>query len=100
MSKRENREQAEESSMEADPEDRKMRLLDLPLGAVARICSVPVTGNGHPRLVEMGFVPGTRLRIIRAAPLGDPIEIEIRDIRICARRADLRGFLVTPEGNE
>ncbi len=72
-----------------------MRLLDLPLGVEARLSGVSRTGNGHARLTEMGFVPGTRLRIIRAAPLGDPIEIEIRDTRVCVRRADLRGFLVT-----
>jgi len=98
MSKREKPAQ-EEPSLEADPEARKMRLLDLPLGVLARLCGVPRTGNGHARLVEMGFVPGTRVRIIRTAPLGDPIEIEIRDIRVCARREDLREFLVTPEEN-
>ena len=74
-----------------------MRLLDLPLGVAARLCGIPVTGNGHARLVEMGFVPGTRLRIIRAAPLGDPIEIEIRDTRVCIRRADLHEYFVAPE---
>jgi Fe2+ transport system protein FeoA len=46
----------------------------------------------------LGFVPGTRFRIIRFAPLGDPIEIEIRETRVCARREELATLFAIPEG--
>ena len=85
--------------MNEDQAERRMRLLDLPPGVAARLCGDSGGGDGHARLAEMGFVPGTLLRIVRAAPLGDPVEIEIRDTRVCARRADLREFFVTPEEN-
>ena len=37
------------------------------------------------RLLEMGLVPGTRLHVIRRAPLGDPIEIEVRGYLLTLR---------------
>jgi len=41
----------------------------------------PVAG----RLMDLGFLPGTPLRVVRRAPLGDPVAYEIRGTRICLR---------------
>lgn len=49
------------------------------------------------RLRELGFVPGTRVTIVRRGFLGDPLEIELRGYRICLRRVDLTHLRVTPE---
>ncbi len=46
------------------------------------------------RLADLGFVPGTEVKVIRRAPLGDPIEIEVRGYRLCLRSADLAGLCV------
>ena len=40
------------------------------------------------RLLELGFRPGTALRVIRRAPLGDPTTYELRGSRFCLRRAE------------
>lgn len=40
------------------------------------------------RLMALGFVPGTRVQLVRIAPLGDPIELELRGTRIAIRRTD------------
>jgi ferrous iron transport protein A len=42
-----------------------------------------------PRLEELGFVPGTPVALVRRAPLGDPVEVELRGYRLCMRVADL-----------
>lgn len=51
----------------------------------------------HPafrqRLLAMGLLPGATFRIIRTAPLGDPIEIETRRSRLALRRKDLQLLL-------
>jgi ferrous iron transport protein A len=47
--------------------------------------------------VDLGFVPDTPLRVVRRAPLGDPIELELRGYRICLRHADLLAICVNPE---
>jgi len=36
----------------------------------------------------MGFMPGERLRLVRRAPLGDPIEVEIGGAHLALRHAD------------
>jgi Fe2+ transport system protein FeoA len=48
------------------------------------------------RLGELGFVPGTEVQLVRRAPFGDPIEIELRGYRVCLRREQLEGLLVEP----
>jgi ferrous iron transport protein A len=40
------------------------------------------------RLMEMGIVPGTKLRMIGVAPLGDPIEFELRGFRLSLRKSE------------
>jgi ferrous iron transport protein A len=40
------------------------------------------------RLMEMGLVPGTALKVAGVAPLGDPIEIELRGYRLSLRRSE------------
>jgi ferrous iron transport protein A len=38
------------------------------------------------RLLEMGLLPGTPVRVLRVAPLGDPIELELRGYALSIRR--------------
>ena len=64
-----------------------MRLSELPVGAEAVVRGVDPghAGEGR-RLQEIGFVPGTRVRVERRAPLGDPTVFEIRSTRLALRR--------------
>jgi len=71
-------------------------LAELPPGARGRLCAHPPTCLIPERLEEFGFVPGTALEVVRHAPFGDPVEIEIRGYRICLRRAELTGLCVVP----
>ena len=72
-------------------------LADLEPGRAARICAHAPRRPVPPRLEELGFVPGTALLVLRRAPLGDPVEIELRGYRVCLRREDLTSVCVTPE---
>jgi ferrous iron transport protein A len=78
------------------PDDRAIPLQKLPEGRWARLVGA-VPHNVSQRLLDLGFVPGTRLKIVRRAPLGDPVEIEIRGSRLCFRRSQLRGLRVVLE---
>jgi ferrous iron transport protein A len=40
------------------------------------------------RLLEMGLTPGTVVRMLGAAPLGDPLELELRGYRLSVRRGE------------
>jgi Fe2+ transport system protein FeoA len=50
------------------------------------------------RLADLGFCPGTRVRVIRRAPLRDPILYELRGYRIALRRAEARRIRVVRRG--
>lgn len=44
----------------------------------------------------MGLTPGTIITVVRKAPLGDPVEIEFRDCRLCLRHCEARCLEVEP----
>jgi Fe2+ transport system protein FeoA len=48
----------------------------------------------HHRLKELGLVEGTRIRVRRCAPLGDPMEFVIRGYHLSIRKEDARCVLV------
>lgn len=49
------------------------------------------------RLQELGLVPGTRIEVIRFAPLGDPIEIKVRNYNLSIRREDAMSIAIKKE---
>jgi len=62
-----------------------------------------ICGHGRAprlRLRELGLVAGTRVTVVRRAPLGDPIEIELRGYRLCVRRDELRGLCAESPGTD
>jgi ferrous iron transport protein A len=63
-------------------------LTDLIQGQSAKV--VQVTGDGvvSQRLMEMGITPGVTIRFVGSAPLGDPLEYEVRGYRLCMRRTE------------
>lgn len=63
-------------------------LAQLPVGASAVIKSYPVSGPAFIRLREMGMLPGTRVTLVRVAPMGDPIEIQVRGYRLSLRKSE------------
>jgi len=57
-------------------------------GETALVVRVDTARPIGQRLVDLGFVPGTRVRVIRRAPLGDPVTYEVRGARLCLRRSE------------
>lgn len=49
------------------------------------------------RLMEMGLLPGTTVRVVRRAPLGDPLELRLRGFSLSLRRADANAVRVDVE---
>ncbi len=63
-------------------------LASLEVGATARVVSVDAEGPAGRRLQDLGFVPGTLVEVRRRAPLGDPVEFELRGTHLCLRRGE------------
>ena len=74
----------------------RVPLSALTAGGSAVLCHV---GNGaevSDRLADLGFVPGTRVRVVRLAPLGDPIELCLRGTHFCLRSDEADTIWVHP----
>lgn len=65
-----------------------MTLDKLPVGETAVITKVGGEGVLRCRLLDMGIVPKTKVVVSKVAPLGDPIEIRIRDYTLTLRMED------------
>ena len=63
-------------------------LAALPLGREAVVRSVRTARPLARRLMELGLVPGTRVSVTRVAPLGDPLELRLRNYALSIRRAE------------
>ncbi|MEZ5347152.1 MAG: ferrous iron transport protein A [Pyrinomonadaceae bacterium] len=63
-----------------------MTLANLQIGTVAKVKNVIGDNAVSKRLMEMGIVPGVLVRVIKAAPFGDPIEIRVRGYNLAMRR--------------
>ncbi|WP_282038039.1 ferrous iron transport protein B [Saccharicrinis aurantiacus] len=65
-----------------------MKLSDLQTGESAVIVKVKGHGAFRKRILEMGFVKGKKVTVIKNAPFKDPIEYEIMDYKISLRRSE------------
>ena len=61
-------------------------LAEIALGRAAKVTGVAGPRAFRRRLLEMGLVPGTEVRVVTIAPLGDPLRIEIRGGQWSIRR--------------
>ena len=58
------------------------------VGQSGRILQVEGMDDVAIRLLEMGLTPGIDFEMLGIAPLGDPIEIEIRGYRLSLRKSE------------
>lgn len=65
-----------------------LRLSDIPTGRECIIVKVHGYGSFRNRIVEMGFVKGEKVTVIKNAPLRDPIEYKLMDSHISLRRSE------------
>jgi ferrous iron transport protein A len=63
-------------------------------GTAGRILEIRADGPVGQRLLEMGLVDGSDVRVVRAAPLGDPIEVEVLGYALTLRRSEAAAILV------
>ena len=73
-----------------------MTLRELEIGRSALIEEVGGSGSLRQHLLDMGIIPGARVKMIRSAPMGDPLEIRIHDYELTLRADDAGRITVTP----
>ena len=64
-----------------------MKLGELNVGDGGRIAGFEEGGRGYrKKLLAMGLTPGTDFSVTRVAPMGDPVEIEVRGFKLSLRK--------------
>lgn len=63
-----------------------MTLRELKPGQEGVVASIGTKGPMKRRIMEMGVTPGITVKVIKVAPLGDPIEINIRGYELSLRK--------------
>lgn len=64
------------------------KLSDFPPDSHVRIRDLGNAPALQHRLMEMGLLPGTPVRVVRMAPLGDPIDLEVRGYHLSLRKSE------------
>ncbi len=73
-------------------------LADLITGQQGVIQDCLAQGTLKLKLLNMGFIPGTKVTMIRNAPLRDPIEISIQNYLLTLRRSEAKLIMVKYHG--
>lgn len=64
---------------------------NLKVGQKAKVVKINTTNPAlKRRIMDMGIVKGVEVKIIKIAPLGDPVQIELRGYMLSVRKADLQ----------
>jgi ferrous iron transport protein A len=69
-------------------------LAQLAVGATASVREVQGFDDVALRLMEMGLTPGVEVAVVGEAPLGDPLELEVRGYRLSVRRSEAERVVV------
>ncbi|MBO5147325.1 MAG: ferrous iron transport protein A [Clostridia bacterium] len=63
-------------------------LRDAKIGATVTVTKINGEGAVKRRIMDMGITKGVEVKIIKVAPLGDPIELLVRGYELSIRKAD------------
>ena len=72
-------------------------LNDLQPGQQAIVQELRSTGSIRRRLLDMGLIPHTRVSVSKIAPMGDPMELQLRGYVLTLRKEDASGIEVEVE---
>lgn len=72
-------------------------LTSCPLGTSATVAEIRISSASRARLMEMGLLVGTKVELVRFAPLGDPVEIKVRGYNLTLRKAEAEQIFVRAE---
>jgi ferrous iron transport protein A len=75
----------------------ELQLNNLEPGQKGVVVNIKGSGATRRRIMDMGIVRGAEIKVIRRAPLGDPVEFEIRDYNLTLRKREAEHIYVSLE---
>jgi len=89
-----------EEEMQAQTPIKQVSLDKLSAGQQGVVVRVGGKGPAKQRMMDMGLVPGSKVKVVRVAPLGDPIEFEVKGYNLSLRKSEAREITVEVSGGE
>ena len=89
-----------EQEMQAQTSIKQVSLDKLSAGQQGVVVRVGGKGPAKRRMMDMGLVPGSKVKVVRVAPLGDPIEFEVKGYSLGLRKSEAREIIVEVSGGE
>jgi Fe2+ transport system protein FeoA len=74
-----------------------MTLGEIAIGVVVTVAHVGGERPFRRRMMELGLLPGSRVEVLRIAPLGDPIELCVRGCHLSIRRGEAQHIAVVAQ---
>jgi ferrous iron transport protein A len=75
----------------------ELQLNNLEPGQKGVVVNIKGSGATRRRIMDMGIVRGSEIKVIRRAPLGDPVEFEIRDYNLTLRKSEAERIYISVE---
>ena len=63
-------------------------LREVPIGGTVKVVKLHGEGAVKRRIMDMGITKGTTVYVRKVAPLGDPVEVNVRGYELSLRKAD------------
>ena len=75
----------------------KKTVNDLQIGEGGIVTALGCSGALRRRIIDMGITPGAHIILRKEAPMGDPIEINVRGYELSIRRSEAKEIEIEPE---
>ncbi|MFP3952289.1 MAG: ferrous iron transport protein A [Candidatus Bathyarchaeia archaeon] len=72
----------------------EVRLSELEPGDEGVVTQIKGSSASRRRIMDMGIVKGSEIKVIRRAPLGDPVEFEVKDYNLSLRKREAENVYV------
>ena len=71
-----------------------MTLNEVPVGGVCAVTKLNGTGKLRRRIMDMGITKGVEIKVVKIAPLGDPMELNVRGYELSIRKNEAESIEV------
>ena len=71
-----------------------MTLNEIPVGGVCTVTKLNGAGKLRRRIMDMGITKGVEIKVVKIAPLGDPMELNVRGYELSIRKSEAESIEV------
>ena len=75
----------------------KMTLNEVPVGGICTVTRINGEGRLRRRIMDMGITKNVEIRVVKIAPLGDPMELNLRGYELSIRKTEAENIEVRYE---